>query len=56
MRRKVSYLTCILIEGTFPSTNQHPVRFRFQKFFNAQGALQNVVAQRKIIFESQIDP
>ena len=30
--------------------------FLFQESFNAQDALENVVAQRKIIFESQIDP
>ena len=45
------------MEGTFPSTNQHAgTFFPFKKVFNAQGALENVVAQRKIIFESQINP
>ena len=55
---KVSYLTCILIEGTFPSTNQHPCTFSYfeSPSTHMQDALGDVFAQRKMIFDSQIDP
>ena len=51
---KVCYLTCIRIEGTFPLTNQHPCTFSCFKSSstNMQDALENVSAQRIIIFKS----
>ena len=53
---KVSHLTCILIEGTFPSTNQHPCTFCCFKrpSTHMQDALENVFAQREIIFTHRL--
>ena len=50
--KKVSNLTCILMEETFPSTNLHPCIFSCFKRFSThiQDALENVFAQREIIF------
>ena len=56
IRKKVSHLTCILIEGTFPSTNQHPCIFSCFKrpSTHMQDALENVFAQREIIFTHRL--
>ena len=55
-RKKVSHLTCILIEGTFPSTNQHPCVFSCFKrpSTHMQDALENDFAQREIIFAHRL--
>ena len=45
--KKVSHLTCILIEGTFPSTNQHPCTFScfISPPTHKQDALENAFSQ-----------
>ena len=43
-------------DGTFPKTNKSSLySFLFQKSFNAHDALEDVLALRKILFESRID-
>ena len=56
IRKKVSHLTCILIEGTFLSTNQHPCIFSCFKrpSTHMQDALENVFVQREIIFTHRL--
>ena len=56
IRKKVSHLTCILIKGTFPSTNQHPCIFSCFKrpSTHMQDALENVFAQREITFTHRL--
>ena len=52
IRKKGCHLTCILIEGTFPSTNQHRCTFSCFKSpsTHMQDALENVFAQREKTF------
>ena len=45
--KKISYLTCIVIEGTFPSTNQHPCTSNLFQNSSTQDALENVLARKK---------
>ena len=40
-QKNVSYLTCILIEGTFPSTNQHPCTFLVLKVLQCTRCTRN---------------
>ena len=56
IRKKVSHLTCILTEGTFPSTNQHLCIFSCFKrpSKHMQDALENVFARREIIFTHRL--
>ena len=56
IREKVSHLTCILIEGTFPSTNQHPCIFSCFKrpSTHMQDALEYVFAQWEIILTHRL--
>ena len=56
IRKKVSHLTCILIEGTFPSTNPHPCIFSCFKrpSMHMQDALENVFARQEIIFTHRL--
>ena len=54
VREKVPFLQNP--DGTFPKTNQSSLySFLFQKSFNAHDALEDVLALRKILFESRID-
>ena len=53
-RKKVSFLQNP--NGTFPKMNQSSFySFLFQKSFNAHDTLEDVLALRKILFESRID-
>ena len=53
-RKKVSFLQNP--NGTFPKMNQSSFySFLFQKSFNANDTLEDVLALRKILFESRID-
>ena len=57
IRKKVSHITCNLIEGTFPSMNQHRCIFSCFKrpSTHMQDALESVFAQQEKFF-TQIDP
>ena len=56
IRKKVSHLTCILIERTLPWTNQNPCIFSCFKrpSTHMQDALENVFAQREITFTHRL--
>ena len=58
IRKKVSYLTCILIKGTFLSTNEHPCTFCCFKrpSTHTQDALENALHNKKYFWSHRLTP